>query len=132
MKMNLFERTLFKYHEHIYTLMRIVAAILFASHGAQKLFGIFGGHQVSSPLMILAGSIEFICGILIAIGYKTRYAAFIASGEMAFAYFMVHAYLGIMPIVNGGEKAVFYWFIFLFIASYGSGKWSIDALINKR
>ncbi len=130
--MNTFEKSLYKLHEYFYALMRIVVAFLFASHGAQKLFGVFGGHIATSPKMILAGVIEFFGGILIGLGFKTRYAAFIACGEMAVAYFMVHAHRGTVPIVNGGEKAVFYFFIFLFMAAYGSGKWSIDSLTHKK
>ena len=120
-----------KFTNEIYSIMRIVIAVLFASHGVQKLFGALGGHIAHNPKFIIAGIIEFICGIMIGFGFKTRLAALIASGEMAFAYFTVHYPSSFWPIVNGGEKAVFYCFIFLFMASYGSGNWSIDSLLKK-
>jgi putative oxidoreductase len=83
------ERWLGKYSELFYALMRLVVGLLFASHGAQKLFGVFGGQSLpSSPLIVTAGVIEFIGGGLVALGLWAGYAAFVASGEMAVAYFM--------------------------------------------
>ena len=105
-----------------YAALRIVAGLLFASHGAQKLFGLFGGREV--PLMSqlgLAGIIEVTCGLLIAIGLLTSLAAFIASGEMAVAYFQAHLPRNWMPLQNGGEAAVLYCFLFLYIAARGTG-----------
>jgi putative oxidoreductase len=108
-------------------LLRLVAGLLFACHGAQKLLGLFGGHRVPYvSQMGLAGFIELGCGILIAIGLLTRIAALIASGEMAVAYFQVHAPRALFPIVNQGEPAVLYCFLFLFIAAHGAGKFGLD------
>lgn len=112
-----------------YAALRIVAGFLFSCHGAQKLFGAFGGPQMlHPPLMLAAGIIEFGCGVLIVLGLGTRYAALLASGQMAFAYFMVHAGWGrhFFPIVNHGELAVVYCFLFLYIATHGAGKFGVD------
>src|SRR5262245_42314575 len=110
-----------------YAAMRIVCGFLFSCHGAQKLFGAFGGHQVSihTPLMLAAGIIEFGGGVLILVGLFTHIAGFVASGEMAVAYFMMHAGKGFFPIQNGGELAVVYCFLFLFIACRGAGKFGV-------
>jgi putative oxidoreductase len=127
------DRWIGKYSEALYGIMRIIAGLLFACHGAQKLFGIFGSQAVlSNPLLIAAGIIEFVAGICIACGLLTGYAAFIASGEMAVAYFKMHAPGGFWPIVNKGELAVIYCFVFLYIASRGSGILSFDALRKKQ
>ena len=120
-----------RWSEQIYAVMRIVVGILFAFHGAQK-FGWLGGDPMSDPLMIVAGVIELVGGILVAIGFFASIAAFIASGMMAVAYFMAHAPQGLWPINNGGELAVVYCFIFLYIAAKGSGIWSIDHARRRR
>jgi putative oxidoreductase len=110
-----------------YAALRIVSGFLFSCHGAQKLFGAFGGHQmVHVPLMLAAGIIEFGCGILILLGLFTSIAALIASGEMAVGYFMQHFPKGFFPIQNGGELAVIYCFLFLFIATHGGGKFAVQ------
>jgi putative oxidoreductase len=126
------ERLLRGVAPYLYALMRIVVGLLFACHGAQKLFGVLGGFGGQSgmavplfSLMGLASFIEFVGGLLIAFGALTSYAAFIASGEMAVAYFMQHFPRGFWPIQNGGERAVLYCFVFLFIAAKGSGRWSL-------
>ncbi len=109
-----------------YAAFRIVVGFSFMCHGAQKLFGAFGGHQaLHSPLMLAGGVIEFGGGLLVLLGLVTRFAAFICSGEMAVAYFMMHQPRGFMPIQNGGETAVLYCFAFLIIACYGSGKFAV-------
>ncbi|MBI2882287.1 MAG: DoxX family protein [Candidatus Methylomirabilis oxyfera] len=127
------DRWLGKYSELIYVVMRLVVGLLFACHGAQKLFGVLGeASQLSNPLMLAAGVIEFAGGLLVALGLWARYAAFIASGQMAVAYFMAHAPLGFWPILNAGELAVLYCFVFLFIASKGSGSWSVDGIVGKK
>ena len=121
-----------KYADTAYALLRIMAGILFAFHGAQKLFGLLGGHQpaVGSQLF-WAGIIEFFGGLTVALGLGplTRVAAFIASGEMAVAYFQAHwkFQLGtnFFPVVNRGELAVLYCFIFLLIACRGPVKWGL-------
>ena len=125
------EKWLGKYSGFLYALMRFVVGVLFACHGAQKLFGVLGGTKQTETLMMLAGVIEFVGGILIAVGLLTGYAAFIASGQMAVAYFRSHAPGGLWPIVNRGELAVLYCFVFLYIASRGSGILSIDALFGR-
>lgn len=112
---------------YAFFILRIVVGFLFACHGAQKLFGVLGGHSmIHVPLMLVAGIIEFGAGILIFLGLFTRVAAFIACGEMAVAYFTQHAPRGFFPIKNSGELAVAYCFLFLFIACYGAGKFAID------
>lgn len=125
-------RWLGKYSELLYAVMRVVVGLLFACHGAQKLFGVLGAaSQVSKPLHLAAGIIELVGGGLVALGLWTGYAAFIASGLMAVAYFMTAAPRGFWPIVNKGELAVLYCFVFLYIASRGSGTLSVDALAGK-
>jgi putative oxidoreductase len=124
------QKVLGRYAPYFYALLRIVAGLAFAQHGAQKLFGALGAQQ-AAPLMSqygIAGVIEFVGGILIALGLFTSPVAFIASGEMAFAYFMSHASRGPFPINNGGELAVLYCFIFLYFSAVGSGKLSIDSI----
>jgi putative oxidoreductase len=126
-------RWLGRYSEPLYGVMRLVIGLLFACHGAQKLLGVLGGQsQISNPMLFTAGVIEFAGGLLVALGLWTSYAAFVASGEMAVAYFMKHAPGGFWPILNKGELAVLYCFIFLFIASRGSGSWSVDAIVRKK
>lgn len=122
-----------KYSEPAYALLRVVAGLLFSCHGAQKLFGALGGAQMTSnPLMLVAGIIEFGGGILIAVGLFTRLAAFFASGEMAVGYFMVHFKQGFLPILNKGELAVVYCFLFLYIAARGAGGFSLDRRLRKK
>src|SRR5918994_792555 len=105
----LMERLLGAYSPYLYAIMRIVLGVLFACHGAQKLFGVLGGETVTLfSLRGLAGIIEFVGGLLIAVGFLTSYAAFIASGEMAVAYFMAHVPRGFWPIQNGGGVCVVY------------------------
>ncbi len=116
-----------RFAPHIYALLRIVAGVLFAQHGAQKLFGVLGGQQVSITSQFgLAGAIELVGGLMIAAGVFTSLVAFIASGEMAVAYFQAHAPRGLFPVQNGGELAVLYCFIFLYIAARGNGTWSLQ------
>jgi putative oxidoreductase len=119
-----------------YTAFRVVAGLLFAQHGAQKLFGFLGGMGEaggSAPflsMMFFAGLVEFFGGVLVALGLGTRWAAFLASGQMAFAYFMAHAPQGFWPILNRGELAMLYCFLFFYIACRGGGKVSLDALFG--
>ena len=126
------ERWLGKYSDYLYGTLRIVIGLLFVCHGAQKLFGAFGGIGVPlEPLIYAAGIIEFGCGALVALGLWGGYAAFLASGQMAVAYFIGHASHGFWPIVNKGEPAVVYCFVFLYIASRGSGPMSVDSILGK-
>jgi putative oxidoreductase len=115
-----------RYAPYVYSIFRFVVGFLFLFHGLQK-FGVLPGSQVV-PLMSrfgAAGAIELICGALVAIGLFVRPAAFIASGEMAVAYFLVHYPKGTWPIVNQGELAVLYCFAFLYIASRGAGRFGL-------
>ncbi len=121
-----------RYSEHCYALMRLASGFLFACHGAQKLFGVLGQQsELGDPLILAAGIIEFFGGSLIACGFAAGTAAFIASGEMAVAYFKAHAPGGFWPIMNHGELASLYCFVFLFIATRGSGQFSVDALASR-
>src|ERR1051325_5793564 len=119
------------YEPYVYATLRIVAGLLFLCHAFQKLFGFFGGlNGGTAPLDSLlgaAGLIELVTGVLITVGLFTGYAAFVASGEMAVAYFIAHFPQGFWPIANGGEPAVLGCFIFLYMATQGSGMWSVDA-----
>ena len=122
-----------RHAERIYAVFRFVVGILFACHGAQKLFGAFGAPAMTSnPMMLAAGIIEFAGGIMIAVGLLTGWAAFIASGQMAVAYFMAHAKGGFWPIVNKGELAVVYCFVFLYIAARGGGPYSVDGMMRRK
>ena len=109
---------------------RFLAGVMFACHGAQKIFNAFGGMPPGVPKALIwsAGPIEFIGGILIAIGLLTRSAAFLCSGLMAFAYFIGHAPNGFWPAANGGELAIFYCWFFLCLAAQGPGAWAFDNL----
>jgi len=127
-------RWLQRFEAPIYALLRVVAGLLFLCHGAQKTFGVLGGKAGEKlPLLIqAAGWIELVAGALIALGLFVGIAAFIASGEMAVAYFYAHAPGGFWPIQNHGEAAVLYCFLFLFIAARGAGAFSVDAALRKR
>jgi putative oxidoreductase len=121
------EGMLGRFASQIYAVLRIVSGLLFACHGAQKLLGALGGQQV--PLMSqmgLAGVIELVGGLMIALGVFASLAAFVASGEMAVAYFQAHAPRGLWPIQNAGELAIVYCFLFLYIAARGNGIWSVQ------
>jgi putative oxidoreductase len=124
---DLMERVLGRFAPQLYAIMRIAVGLLFACHGAQKLFGVLGGQQVTLASQSgLAGVIELVGGVMIAIGFLTGTVAFIASGEMAFAYFTTHMPRGGMPIQNGGELSVLYCVVFLYIAARGAGIWGVD------
>ena len=122
-----------RYAPTTYALFRIVFGFLFLCNGLQKTMGMFGG-QVP-PLMSMAGAagvIETVGGLLIMVGFLTRYAAFISSGEMAVAYFMVHQPTGPLPIVNNGQLSVLFCFAFLYIASRGAGTLSVDGAMGSK
>jgi putative oxidoreductase len=119
---------------YVLSILRIVAALLFLQHGLSKVFGF----PVPSPvpslsgLLILAAFLETVGSLLLLVGAYTRIVAFILSGEMAFAYFMAHAPRSFYPIVNAGELAVLFCFIFLYLAFAGGGPWSVDrAMLNQ-
>jgi putative oxidoreductase len=111
-----------------YALLRIVAGLLFLWHGSQKLLG-FPKEAPDAPAFILyvAGPIELFGGTLVLLGLFTRWAALLCSGLMAAAYFMAHAPTHLFPLINGGELAALYCFVFLFISANGAGSWSLDA-----
>ena len=123
-----------RYADLAYCVMRILIGLLFACHGGTKILG-FPASQygpAASTLGFISGWIELICGFLVALGFFTRLGAFLASGEMAVAYFMFSAGRGFFPIANGGEVAVAYCFVFLFIVFYGAGRWSIDFILKEK
>ncbi len=132
------KRFLGKYSDQTYAMLRIVAGFLFLCHGAQKILGLLGGADGDGGTVELvsrggvAGIIELVGGLAILLGIGTSWAAFLASGLMAFAYFLVHQPQGLLPIQNRGELAVLYAFLFLYIASKGSGIWSLDSVLRKR
>jgi len=112
-------------------ILRIVAGLIFLEHGTQKLLGFPPGERAFVEAFTLswwAGLIELIAGALITVGLLTRLAAFIAAGEMAFAYWMAHAPQNFFPVNNGGDAAILYCFVFLLLVFAGPGKWSIDGL----
>jgi putative oxidoreductase len=125
-----------RFADPVYCIMRLMVGLMFACHGAQKVLGWFAkpGQAPAPPDMLttVGGWIELICGLVIAIGLLTRFAAFIASGMMAVAYFMAHAKGHFFPILNRGELAVVYSWVFLFVCFYGPGRWSVDAMMNRR
>ena len=124
------EKLLGPYRSYIYALLRMAAGLLFFLHGLPKLFGGFGRPAPVELMsqMGLAGIIEVIGGAMIGLGLFTSPVAFLASGQMAVAYFQAHAPRGLWPIMNGGELAALFCFVFLYFAAAGSGKWSIDSI----
>lgn len=129
MRNGLMQKVLGRLAPYLYAALRIVAGLAFAQHGAQKMFGVLGGDAVAlTSQRGVAGIIEFVGGIMIALGLFTSPVALLASGEMAWAYFQAHAPRNFWPIQNGGELAVLYCFIFLYFSAIGSGKLSIDSI----
>ncbi|MES2043786.1 MAG: DoxX family protein [Pseudomonadota bacterium] len=120
----------------LHAALRIIAALLFMEHGLMKLFH-FPAAQPGAPtplplMLVVAAVIEVGGGALIALGLFTRLAAFICAGEMAVAYFMAHAPKGFWPALNGGEGAILFTFIFLWLAAAGPGAWSVDGSMGKK
>jgi putative oxidoreductase len=122
----------YRWSPHLLGILRIVAALLFMEHGGQKLLGIPPSPQAGTLSLLsmagVSGILEFFGGLLLLLGLFTRPVAFILSGEMAVAYFIVHAPRGFWPLLNDGEKAVLYCFVFLYLAAAGGGPWSVDHL----
>lgn len=119
---------------YILSILRIVVALLFVEHGLSRLFG-FPSPLPTPPMFTtywFAGGIEFIGGLLLIVGLCTRPAAFVMSGEMAFAYFLSHAPKGFFPILNRGDSAILFCFVFFYIAFAGPGPWSLDAWLKGR
>ena len=116
------------YEPQVYALLRMVTGFLFLWHGTQKLFAFPVPPPPVPPFVIaIAGPIELLGGLLVMIGLFAGWAAFLCSGLMAFAYWMVHGPQALLPIQNGGELAVLFCFVFLYISARGSGIWSVDA-----
>jgi len=119
----------------VLSILRIVAALIFLEHGTQKLLGFPAGERAFVEFATLswwAGLIELITGALLVVGLFSRAAAFVASGEMAFAYWMAHAPQSFFPVNNGGDAAILYCFVFLYLVFAGAGPWSIDAMRARR
>lgn len=121
--------SLAEWQPRVLSILRIVAGFLFMLHGTQKHFGIPPTERVVEAMSLpwFAGIIEIVTGILIIIGLFTRPAAFLASGTMAFAYWLAHAPRDLFPTLNGGDAAILFCFIFLYLVFAGAGPWSIDA-----
>src|SRR5262249_13716015 len=119
-------------HVPVYALLRFISGMMFACHGAQKVLGWFDGHvQPTFSFLWVGGLIELVAGVLIAIGLVTRAAAFLASGEMMFAYFKSHLPFAFdnphsLPMLNKGDLALVYCFLYLFIFVHGPGRYSLD------
>jgi putative oxidoreductase len=118
-----------RWQPQLLAVLRIVAGLLFLEHGLSKFFGFpvpFPVHPLP-PMLMAAGVVECVAGILITFGLFTRIAAFIASGEMAIGYWMMHFPHGFWPLANKGEAAILFCFLFLYLAAAGPGAWSIDS-----
>jgi putative oxidoreductase len=119
----------------VLSILRIVTALIFMEHGTQKLFG-FPPSERPQPelfsLIGLAGVLEFVGGILLVLGLFTRPVAFLLSGQMAVAYWMAHAPQSFFPVLNGGDAAILYCFVFLYLAAAGGGAWSLDNAMRGR
>jgi putative oxidoreductase len=128
------EETAALWAPRVLSIVRIVGALIFMEHGTQKLLGFPASPNPGPALMSLswfAGVLELIGGALLALGLFTRPVAFILSGEMAFAYWMAHAPRNFYPVLNGGDAAILYCFLFLYIAFAGGGPWSLDAMMRR-
>lgn len=119
------------------SILRIMSALLFFAHGTAKLFGWPATEMFATPpapmtLIWFAGVLELAGGALLAVGFMTRPVAFVLSGQMAFAYFLGHATQAFWPVQNGGDAAILYCFVFLYIAAAGGGPWSLDNALAKK
>jgi len=127
-----------RFADPVYCIMRLIIGLTYACHGSQKLLAIPGGGHGAGGIAVVAGFVELFGGLGIAFGFLTRLAAFLASGEMAIAYFTFYVAAvdlpaaKFFPIMNGGELALVLCWIFFFMIFYGSGRWSIDSLIFRR
>ena len=118
---------------HVLSLLRIVSALLFAFHGAQKLLAWPGGNRVAlGSIMGVAGVLELVGGLLLMVGLWSRPIAFLLSGQMAVAYFWRHAPGGLWPILNRGELAALYAFVFLYLWVAGPGPFSLDKMLRRK
>jgi putative oxidoreductase len=123
-----------KWTPHILAILRIVTALLFLEHATMKFFqfpaAIPGVPYPLPAIMLVAGAIEIVTGLLMTVGYYTRIAAFVAAGEMAAAYWMAHAPQSFWPVLNMGESAIMFCFIFLYLAFAGAGSWALDNVLR--
>ncbi|HWJ14229.1 MAG TPA: DoxX family protein [Gemmatimonadaceae bacterium] len=135
--MSVFNASSSPWTSRMLSVLRIVAGLLYFEHGLQKVFNFPPSARGPVPYDLFtltpgfAGLIETVCGFLILIGFVTRGAAFLASGEMAAAYFKVHILRSLFPINNMGDNVVLYCFIFLYLVFAGAGPWSVDALVRR-
>ena len=129
-------KTLDRFTPYAISVLRVIAALLFMQHGLQKLLMFPAASSEGTPgpwtLVWFAGWIEAAGGALLAAGLFTRVVAFVAAGEMAVAYWMVHAPVSFYPVVNEGDLAILFCFVFLLFVFAGSGPWSLDRLLKKR
>ncbi|MBM0278758.1 DoxX family protein [Micromonospora tarensis] len=121
------------------SLFRIVIGLLFTVHGLASIFGLFGGNPVTGKVLPpgawpgwWAALIQLVCGALVLVGLFTRPAALLASGSMAYAYFVVHQPDGLLPLQNDGEPAALFCWSFLLVAALGPGTWALDTLLARR
>ena len=124
-----------RFSSPLLSVLRIITALLFMEHGTAKLLAFPPSDHPAPEAMTLpwvAGVLELVGGALLTVGLFTRVVAFVLSGEMAFAYFMAHAPQGFYPLLNGGESAILFCFVFLYLAAAGGGPWSVDALMRKK
>jgi putative oxidoreductase len=120
-----------KARPYFLSVLRIVVALLFLEHGLQKYFGFPSAGPSMTPLLYAQGVIEIVGGVLLLVGAYTRIVAFVLAGDMAVAYFMAHFPRSFFPAVNGGDAAVLYCFVFLYILSAGGGPWSVDRVLKR-
>ena len=125
-----------RYQPYVLAILRIVTALIFMEHGTQKLFGFPAPSERGLPGLFtvsgIGGIMEFVGGLLILLGIFTRPVAFLLAGEMAVAYWMVHAPRSFFPVLNGGDASILYCFVFLLLVFTGPGAWSIDGLVARR
>jgi putative oxidoreductase len=116
------------------SILRIVTALIFLEHGTQKLLGFPAGGRAAEAFTLswFSGVIELICGLALVVGFQSRLAAFVASGTMAVAYWIAHAPQNFFPVNNGGDAAILYCFVFLYLVFAGPGPWSVDAAMRGR
>ena len=125
-------KTIATLEDYVLALTRVVVAFLFACHGAQKLFGVLGGQpMLHNPWMLTAGVLELGGALFLALGFQARAVALVLCGEMAVAYFKAHFPGGFWPILNHGELAVLYCFVFLYLSARGAGAVSLDGMRKK-
>jgi putative oxidoreductase len=120
-----------KLRPYILSVLRIVVALLFLEHGMQKYFGFPSAGPAMTPLLYVQGAIEIVGGILLLVGAYTRLVAFILAGDMAVAYFIAHFPRSFFPAISGGDAAVLYCFIFLYMVFAGGGLWSVDRVMSE-